>query len=48
MIMKIRHAVLEDLDAISAVENECFPVAEAASKEDFRKRLNAIIAEAKK
>lgn len=39
MIMKIRHAVLEDLDAISAVESECFPAAEAASKEDFKKRL---------
>ncbi|MCI6676759.1 MAG: GNAT family N-acetyltransferase [Clostridiales bacterium] len=37
--MKIRHAVLEDLDAISAVESKCFPAAEAASKEDFKKRL---------
>lgn len=38
--MTIRYAVLEDLDSISAVEKECFPTAEAASKESFQKRLS--------
>ena len=35
----IRNAVLEDLDAICALENACFPKAEAASRADFEKRL---------
>lgn len=35
----IRHATYEDLDAIAELELACFPVAEAASKEDFDKRL---------
>lgn len=37
--MEIRNATIEDLEAISAVEAECFPPAEAASAEDFRTRL---------
>ncbi|MDC7292094.1 GNAT family N-acetyltransferase [Butyrivibrio sp. DSM 10294] len=37
--MKIRTATIEDLDAIAAVEAECFPAAEAASKEEFEDRL---------
>ena len=31
--MKIRTATINDLDAIAAVEAECFPAAEAATKE---------------
>ena len=31
--MTIRTAQLEDIDAITAVETECFPPAEAATKE---------------
>ena len=37
--MLIRNATQEDLDAISQVEAECFPPAEAATKEEFAKRL---------
>lgn len=37
--MKIRLATMEDLDPISKVEAICFPQAEAATKESFRKRL---------
>lgn len=32
---------MADLDAVSAVEAECFPSAEAATKESFRRRLEA-------
>ena len=35
----IRTASLSDLDAIAAVEAECFPAAEAATKEEFSERL---------
>lgn len=35
----IRTACLTDLDAIAAVEAECFPAAEAASREAFKARL---------
>ena len=35
----IRHATLNDLDAVTAVEAECFPPAEAASRESFAERL---------
>ena len=31
-IMKIRTATLNDLDALTAVEAECFPAAEAAER----------------
>ncbi|KAG4098619.1 acyl-CoA N-acyltransferase [Neocallimastix lanati (nom. inval.)] len=37
--MLIRTATIEDLDAVAAVEAECFPPAEAATKEAFEKRL---------
>lgn len=37
--MFIRTAVMDDLDAVAAVEAECFPPAEAATAEDFRGRL---------
>ncbi|WP_432627333.1 GNAT family N-acetyltransferase [Brotaphodocola sp.] len=37
----IRTATMNDLDAISAVEAECFPAAEAASKEEFEQRIRA-------
>ena len=39
--MRIRHASLEDLAAIAKVEAECFPTAEAATREDFSARLRA-------
>ena len=35
----IRTAFLTDLDAIAAVEAECFPAAEAATREEFAQRL---------
>ncbi len=37
--MEIRTATLADLEAITAVEAECFPAAEAATKEEFEGRL---------
>ena len=37
--MLIRTAVMDDLEALAAVEAECFPPAEAATAEDFRGRL---------
>lgn len=37
--MTIRTAQMEDIDAITAVETECFPPAEAATKEEFAERL---------
>lgn len=37
--MYIRKANISDLDAITAVEAQCFPSAEAASRESFRQRL---------
>ena len=39
--MEIRTATIHDLDAIAALEAACFPPAEAASKESFRRRLEA-------
>ena len=39
--MKNRKATMNDLDAISEVESECFPEAEAATKEEFRERLES-------
>ena len=35
----IRNAVLADLDAIARVEAACFPAAEAATRDEFEKRL---------
>lgn len=37
--MKIRTANVNDLKAIAAVETECFPKAEAATEQEFKKRL---------
>lgn len=37
--MLIRTATIQDIDAITAVELECFPAGEAATKEEFEKRL---------
>ena len=37
--MLIRTATIEDLDAVTAVEAECFPPAEAATRSDFEQRL---------
>lgn len=37
--MEIRKATIEDLDAITALEAACFPAAEAASRESFKRRL---------
>ncbi len=37
--MIIRTATLQDLDSIASVEAECFPPAEAASRERFHDRL---------
>lgn len=37
--MKIRKANMADLEAIAAMEKECFPEAEAATKESFRERI---------
>ncbi|APQ96587.1 GNAT family N-acetyltransferase [Clostridium botulinum] len=38
--MNIRTATIEDLQAITAVEAICFPLEEAASESDFKKRLS--------
>lgn len=37
--MNIRNATTEDLKIITAVEQECFPRAQAATEDDFRERL---------
>jgi len=39
--MQIRNATIKDLEAITNVEFECFPAAEAATKQDFKERLDA-------
>ena len=36
----IRTAEMSDLEAIAAVEAECFPAAEAATREEFKERLS--------
>jgi len=38
--MEIRTAAMADLAAVTAVEAACFPPAEAATRQDFEKRLN--------
>lgn len=35
----IRHAVLQDLEMISELENACFPESEAASEKDLYHRI---------
>ncbi len=37
--MLIRSARPEDLEAVSALEAECFPAQEAATKESFEERI---------
>lgn len=37
--MNIRTATMEDLGILTAIEAACFPAAEAAKEEDFRRRL---------
>ena len=37
--MKIRNAVLSDLEAIYNIEKQCFPFCEAASREQLEERL---------
>lgn len=37
--MRIRTAQMDDVDAIAAVEKECFPPAEAATREKFAERI---------
>jgi len=37
--MEIRHATMNDLNEVARVEAECFPPAEAASRESFAARL---------
>ena len=39
-MMEIRHATMADLTAVTAVEAECFPAAEAATEASFRARLS--------
>ena len=39
--MRITHASLSDLDALTELEAACFPEAEAASRESLRARLTA-------
>ena len=40
--MFIRTAKKDDLNAIAAVETECFPAAEAATKEEFEEFLDEL------
>lgn len=37
--MRIRIAHMDDVDAVAAVEKECFPPAEAATREEFAERI---------
>ena len=37
--MNIRKAKMNDLDEITAIEAECFPASEAATRESFEGRL---------
>lgn len=39
--LTIRNATLADLDAVTAIEAECFPAAEAATRESMQDRLGA-------
>lgn len=39
--MLIRTAAIGDIEAVTAVEAECFPASEAAGKEEFEKRLKS-------
>lgn len=37
--MFIRNATIDDIDKVVVVESECFPVTEAATKEEFAERI---------
>lgn len=37
--MRIRTAQMDDVDAVAAAEKECFPPAEAATREEFAERI---------
>ena len=37
--MNIRTATIKDLEAVTSVEAECFPPAEAATREELAERL---------
>ena len=37
--MNIRTASMQDIEEISAIENECFPPEQACTKEQFKQRL---------
>ena len=37
--MEIRTATMDDLQAVAAVEADCFPAAEAATEAEFAERL---------
>ncbi len=39
MSMSIRQATMANLDAIASIESTCFPQAEAATKDEFAKRI---------
>lgn len=39
--MKIRQALIEDLEAVARVEEICFPEAEAATRESLQQRIKA-------
>lgn len=39
MSMSIRQATMANLDAIASIESACFPQAEAATKDEFAKRI---------
>ena len=39
--MIIRNATMRDLEQIAAVEAECFPAAEAATREEFQARIQS-------
>ena len=39
MVVNIRYATMADLDDIASVESVCFPVLEAATKEEFEQRI---------
>lgn len=39
--MIIRNATMQDLEQIAAVEAECFPAAEAATREEFQSRIQS-------
>lgn len=41
MDIKIRNALIEDLDAVAEVEARCFPEAEAATKASIKQRIKA-------